>query len=182
MKGVVFNVVEEVLTELHDAETWDDLLDSAGLDGSYTALGNYGDHELLGIVEAAAAATAMTIDELWRTVGRLALPKLAARLPDIVASAGDARSFLLSVNSIIHPEVRALYPDARPPVFEFTESGQELIVRYRSARRLDSLAEGLMLGCGDLFAEVVNVLPLADEAAHPDEALFAVSFGAVDDG
>ena len=29
----------------------------------------------------------------------------------------DARTFLLSVNEIIHPEVRMIYPDAIPPVF-----------------------------------------------------------------
>jgi len=175
VKGVVFNVVEEVVTELYDADTWDDLLAAAGVDGAYTALGNYGDDELMAIVDAAVAATGLTPDDLWRTVGRLALPKLAARLPDLVAGAGDARSFLLAVNDIIHPEVRALYPESVPPVFEFEGSGPELLVRYRSTRRLDALAQGLMIGCGDLFDEGVDVEP-ADGPTAPDEALFSVRF------
>ena len=57
MKGLIFNVVEEVVTELYDADTWDDLLDAAGVDGAYTALGNYDDDELIGIVDAASTAT-----------------------------------------------------------------------------------------------------------------------------
>jgi hypothetical protein len=175
VKGVVFNVVEEVVTELYDAATWDDLLAAAEVDGAYTALGNYGDDELLGIVDAAAAATGMALDDLWRTVGRLALPRLAARLPDLAAQAGDARSFLMAVNDIIHPEVRALYPESVPPVFEFEMSAAHLLVRYRSARRLDALAQGLMIGCGDLFDEVVHVEPIGGATA-PDEALFSVRF------
>lgn len=173
MKGVVFNVVEAVVTELYGADTWDDLLDAAGVEGAYTALGNYDDQEMLRIVDAAAGATGLAVDDLWRTVGRLALPKLAARLPDVVARTGDARSFLMGVNDIIHPEVRALYPEAVPPVFEFEETPSDLVVRYRSARRLDALAEGLMIGCGDLFDERV-VVQRIDGPVGPDEVLFSV--------
>ncbi len=43
MKGVVFNIVEEFVTEQWSADDWDDLLDAAGLDGAYTALGTYTD-------------------------------------------------------------------------------------------------------------------------------------------
>lgn len=158
MKGVIFNVVEEVVTDLYDRDTWDDLLDAAEADGAYTALGNYADAELVLIAEVAAAATGMAIDDLWRTVGRLALPKLAARLPDSMGAGTDALSFLCDVNDIIHPQVRALYPEAVPPVFEFEhrEDG-DLAVRYRSERELVPLAEGLMLGCGDQFDQPLEV-------------------------
>ncbi|MDH3680176.1 MAG: heme NO-binding domain-containing protein [Acidimicrobiia bacterium] len=177
MKGVVFNVVEEVVTELHGGDAWDDVLVAAGLDGAYTALGNYDDDELLAIVDAAATATGITVEELWRTVGRLALPKLVDRLPESMKQTGDAKSFLLSVNDFIHPQVRALYPEARPPVFEFTERGDELLVVYRSTRRLDALAEGLMVGCGDLFGEVVDVEAVPDCGRPDDEATFSIRVG-----
>lgn len=176
MKGLIFNIVEEIITELYDADTWDDLLDAAEVDGAYTALGNYDDEQLLAIVAAASSATGIEVDDLWRTVGRRALPKLAARLPGIEEKTGDSLTFLLAVNDIIHPEVRMLYPKAAPPVFEFTETDDGLVVRYRSARRLDALAEGLMTGCGDLFGETVGVETMAGDTA-PDEALFRVRFG-----
>lgn len=158
MKGIVFNVVEEVVTELYGSDTWDDLLHAAGVDGAYTALGNYADRELVRIVEVAADATGMSPDELWRTVGRLALPKLAGRLPTSVDVGADAMSFLLDVNDIIHPQVSVLYPEAVPPVFEFNQRDHgELWIRYRSDRQLIALAEGLILGCGDLFDEPLAV-------------------------
>jgi len=34
MKGIVFNLLEEIVVEHHDEDTWDDLLDEAGVDGS----------------------------------------------------------------------------------------------------------------------------------------------------
>lgn len=158
MKGVVFNVVEEVVTDLYGRDTWDDLLDAADADGAYTALGNYADVELVRIAEVAAAATGMPLDELWRTVGRLALPKLAARLPESMGAGSDAMSFLCDVNDIIHPQVRVLYSEAVPPVFEFEPRDDGgMAVRYRSDRELISLAEGLMLGCGDLFDQPLEV-------------------------
>lgn len=176
MKGLIFNVVEEVVIELYDEDTWDDLLDATGADGAYTALGNYDDAELLGIVDAAVKATGIPSDDLWRVVGRHALPRLAERLPEAVADAADARAFLMSVNDIIHPEVRMLYPDAVPPVFEFSDDDGAMIVRYRSARRLVALAEGLIAGCGDLFDETVDVEAIEGDT-QADEALFRVRFG-----
>lgn len=43
MKGVVFNVLEQVVSAEHGEDTWDRLLDEADLDGAYTSLGSYED-------------------------------------------------------------------------------------------------------------------------------------------
>jgi|TARA_B110000459_G_scaffold195832_1_gene236997 hypothetical protein len=178
MKGVIFTTVEEIVVDLFDAHTWDDLLESAGLDGAYTALGNYGEDELVSIVTEVAAATNQGMDDVWRLVGRLALPKLASRIPTSMVDGHDARTFLLSVNEIIHPEVRMIYPDAIPPVFTFTEGpDEELLVVYRSTRRLDALAEGLMVGCGDLFKQPVEVTTADRTGLSAEEARFRVRVG-----
>ncbi len=54
MKGIIFNLVEEVVRNRYGEDTWDELLDAAGLDGAYTSLGSYPDEELLRLVAAAA--------------------------------------------------------------------------------------------------------------------------------
>ena len=41
MKGIVFNLLEEIVRETYGEDTWDDLLDSADLDGAYTSLRIY---------------------------------------------------------------------------------------------------------------------------------------------
>ena len=76
MKGVLFNIVEEIVVELFDDDTWDGVLDAAGVDGAFTALGNYEDADLVAIAAAVADATNQPVPEVWQLVGRLALPKL----------------------------------------------------------------------------------------------------------
>lgn len=163
MKGIIFNVVEEVVTELFSADTWDALLESAAVEGSYTALGNYDDHELEGIVAAGCAATGESRDGLLQIVGQRALPKLCARVPADVTEAADPFSFIERVNLIIHPEVLKLYPGSVPPVFECVRVGDDLDVTYKSRRDLASLAHGLLRAVGDRFDTAITVTPVGEE-------------------
>jgi len=173
MKGVIFNVVEEVIGDLFSPDTWDDLLDDAEVDGAYTALGDYADTELLAIVSAACKATGLSAEEVLRTIGHHALPKLAARVPESIVDAPDPLSFIRKVNDIIHPEVLKIYPDAIPPAFAFEDHDDGLVVQYRSARNLPALAEGLLSGVSLLFDEQVSVRAL--DPGENDEPRFLVT-------
>ena len=158
MKGIVFNLLEEaVSTEFGDA-TWDRLLDDAQLDGAYTSLGSYDDAEILRLVAVASKALGIPEEDVLRWFGRRAMPLLAKRYPAFFANHASARGFLLTLNSIIHPEVRKLYPGASPPVFDFdTGDGDVLVIGYNSARRLCALAEGFMQGAAEHFGEQAEI-------------------------
>lgn len=54
MKSIIFNLLEQVVTDAHGEDIWDDLLAGAGLEGAYTSLGNYPDEDLLSPVSAAS--------------------------------------------------------------------------------------------------------------------------------
>ncbi|MBT5579010.1 MAG: heme NO-binding domain-containing protein [Acidimicrobiaceae bacterium] len=176
MKGIIFNVAEEVVTDLYGADDWDSILASAELEGAYTSLGNYDDSEIAAIIAAASVLLEVEIEETWRIIGRYMLPLLARRIPTVTGQFDDARQFLLSVNDIIHPEVTVLYPDSVPPLFDFVDTDAGLTVRYQSARGLMALAGGLILGCGDLFGETVTVETL--DITSPTDCTFRVSFSA----
>jgi predicted hydrocarbon binding protein len=158
MKGIVFNLLEEaVSTEFGDA-TWDRLLDDAGLDGAYTSLGSYDDAEIFRLVGVASKALGIPEQDVLRWFGRRAMPLLAKRYPAFFGGHPNTRSFLLTLNSIIHPEVRKLYPGAAPPVFDFdTCDSERLVVGYNSARRLCALAEGFMAGAAEHFGEQADI-------------------------
>ncbi len=158
MKGIVFNLLEEaVTTEFGDA-TWDRLLDDAGLDGAYTSLGSYDDAEVVRLVVVASNSLQIPPQDVLRWFGRRAMPLLAQRYPAFFASHANTRSFLLTLNNIIHPEVRKLYPGASPPVFDFdTGDGDTLVIGYNSARRLCALAEGFMRGAAEHFGEQADI-------------------------
>ena len=64
----------------------------------------------------------------------------------------------MTLNAIIHPEVRKLYPGADVPEFSFDASTEDLLVMgYRSRRRLCGFAEGLLEGAGDHYGESVRI-------------------------
>jgi predicted hydrocarbon binding protein len=62
------------------------------------------------------------------------------------------KPFLLTLDQVIHVEVRKLYSDAGLPEFKYQdENDNELVMLYRSPRKLCALAEGLMAGAAKHF-------------------------------
>lgn len=177
MKGIIFNVVEDAIVAEHGEEVWDALLDSAGLDGAFTAIGNYPDESLAALVQAGSTALGVPPSDLTRHLGRAALLGLAARYPHFFAPHDDARSFLLTLNEVIHPEVRKLHADTDPPEFWF-EPGDDggLVVHYRSARRLCALAEGMIAGSGSHFGDTVTVDQVQCMGDGHDHCILHVTF------
>jgi predicted hydrocarbon binding protein len=158
VKGIVFNLLEEAVSSTYGDAAWDRLLDAAGLEGAYTSLGSYDDAEIAALVRAAADALDIPEDTVLRWFGRRAMPLLARRYPVIFDSHANVRSFLLSLNSIIHPEVCKLYPGARTPVFAFdTSVAGVLKIGYDSPRRLCALADGFMHGAATHFGERIEL-------------------------
>ncbi len=161
MKGVLFNVVEDVVTEAISGEAWDDVIDQAGVEGAYTSLGTYPDEELGKIVAAVSSAADMSADDTQRLAGRLGFKHLVRRAPHLLEGLDDWRSVLRSLDDIIHPEVRKIYPDADVPGFDTRDDGQTLVVVYSSKRGLCALADGLICGTGDWFDTELEVTHMA---------------------
>lgn len=158
MKGIVFNLLEQVVTDAHGEDVWEDLLDEAGVDGAYTSLGSYADEDMLRLVAAASETLDLPPDEIVRWFGRSAIPHFAKRYPALFDAHESARPFVLTLNSIIHPEVRKLYPGATVPDFDFEPSSPDgLLMGYGSPRKMCSFAEGLLEGAADHFGEVVEI-------------------------
>jgi predicted hydrocarbon binding protein len=157
MKGVLFNVVEDVVTETLSADAWDDVLDAAGVPGSYTSLGTYPDAELGAIVQATAELADLSVDDTFRLAGRLGFRHLASRNQALVDRFGGWRELISSLDDIIHPDVRKVYADSEVPGFVAVDAGDALHVTYTSQRSLCALAEGLMAGAGAWFDREVSV-------------------------
>lgn len=164
MKGIIFNLLEAVVIDEHGEDAWDDLLDAAGVEGSYAALGNYPDAELLRLVALMPDAFGGDRNAQLRWFGRRAMPILAHRYADFFESPTDTRSFLLTLNNIIHAEVRKLYPDADVPTFDFDPvpgveppPGDALVMGYESTRRLCALAEGFIHGVADHYGQAATI-------------------------
>jgi hypothetical protein len=157
MKGVVFNLLEEVVRRQHGEDVWDEMLDRANASGAYTSLGNYDDAEIVRLVAAASEMLGKPASEVLRWFGREAMKELFQKYPAFFEPYDTSRAFVLAVNSIIHPEVRKLYSGASCPHFRFDDLDDGgLSMVYRSARKLCHLAEGFVEGAADHYGEVVD--------------------------
>lgn len=177
MKGIVFNLLEEVVTREHGAGTWDALLDAAELDGAYTSLGSYPDEDAGKLVAAASTALGIAPGEVLRWFGRNAMPILASRYPPFFTTHKTVRPFLLSLNSIIHPEVRKIYPGADVPVFDFDDAPDgALLMGYASARKLCALAQGFVEGAAGHFGESIVFEHVRCMHKGDPKCLFRIAF------
>jgi hypothetical protein len=177
MKGIVFKLLEESVRGEFGEDTWDDLLDAAGLDGAYTSLGSYPDAELTKLVEAASARLNLPPDEVIRWFGRRALPLMAANYPAFFTPHTTTRSFVLTLNGIIHPEVRKIYPGADVPEFDFdTSSDEVLVMGYQSPRKLCALAHGLVEGAAAHYGEEATFEQSRCMHRGDEKCVFHISF------
>lgn len=156
MKGVVFNLLEETVVRAFGADTWDTLLDMSGASGAYTSLGAYPDSELESLVEAAGKALSLDRDAVLRWFGIQAIPVLAELYPVFFTGAPDARTFVEGVNTIIHAEVRKLYPGAECPHFRMqADASGDLVMHYLSNRNMCALAQGFVEGAAAWYGTEV---------------------------
>ena len=180
IKGIIFNLLEEIVREEHGEDAWDDLLDAADLDGVYTSLGNYPDEQMHRLVAAAAAALNLSAEDVLVWAGRRTLPLMAGRFPHFFDAHTTTRSFLLTLNSMIHPEVRKLYPGANTPEFDFDASDPDtLVMHYRSARRLCAYAQGLVEGAAEHYGQKAIFTQSACLHRGDPACIFQISFSAV---
>ena len=177
VKGIVFSLLEQVVSAEYGADTWDELLDAAGASGVYTSLGNYPDEELMKLVGAASVKLELEPDVVVSWFGRNAVPLFAESYPQFFDPHQDTQSFVLTLNGIIHPEVRKLYPGAIVPDFDFDTSSPEVLrMGYRSPRKLCAFAEGLIAGAADHYGEEAAIEQSECMKRGSDRCLLEIRF------
>ena len=158
VKGIVFNLLEHVAVDRYGEDAWDDILARSKLVGAYTSLGSYPDDQFRRLIDAASAALDLPADDVIRWFGRSAIPLLAETYPALFTPHSQTLEFLLTLNDIIHPEVRKLYPGADVPEFQMDVGDDgSLTIGYGSRRKLCAFAEGLIQGAADHYTERVVI-------------------------
>ena len=155
MKGVVFTLFNELVETQFGLETWDHLLTTVNpaSEGIYTAGETYPDEELLALVGALSDKTNIPAPDLVRAFGEYMFPKLAENYPVFLENESSLKSFLKTVHDVIHVEVRKLFPEAGLPTIEYEDPAEnQLIMLYRSPRKMCHLSEGLINGAAKHFA------------------------------
>jgi hypothetical protein len=160
MKGIVFTLLNDLVEERFGLGMWDKILAKVQpvSGGVYNAGGTYPDTELFAIVGALSEFTQIPSKVLVQTFGEFMFPVLAKRYQVFFRSGQTLKDFLLSIHSVVHVEVRKLYPNAGLPDFSYEDTGSNsLAMVYRSERRLCALAEGLLLGASKHFGQAIEL-------------------------
>jgi hypothetical protein len=144
MKGMVYTGFAQMVAEKWDEDLVDDILDDAGLDGAYTAVGTYPHEQMIALVTALSKRTDVPAGDLVMAFGEYLLGMLHGVHPEFFDENPDLPSFLLAIDKKVHVEVRKLYPDANPPRLECRLDGPVVKVYYESHRPFADLCEGLL--------------------------------------
>jgi hypothetical protein len=109
-------------------------------------------------VSAAAEVVGRPEQDTVRWFARASTPWLVERYPAFFSGHRSLRTFLPTLDDVIHREVRKLYPGAIAPSFAFSTSPEgHLRLEYTSPRKLCAFAEGLIEGTAVHFGETVRV-------------------------
>lgn len=171
MKGIVFNMLNDLVEEKFGMDTWDDLIDATApaSRGIYTSVELYPDEELLAYVGAISAHTGAAPADVVRMFGDYMLGRFAEIHPEFFEG-HTIKSFLQSVHDVIHVEVEKLHPDVVLPNFTYEDPADDaLVMHYHSPRELCHLAEGLIQGCGrhfDVHVALEHDVCMHDGADH----------------
>ncbi len=155
MKGVVFNLLEAFVVENWGEDTYWKLVDACSLetsDGVFVGPGTYPDADLFTMVTKASEMLEIPAVEAIRAFGKFSFPHLMEKGGPLVADVESAKELLKQVDSVIHVEVRKMYPGAVTPVFRFEDPAPDrLTLEYRSSRKLCPFVEGLIEAAGEHY-------------------------------
>jgi len=158
MKGVVFDILRDMIEEQFGLEGWNQLLEKSGSDGMYLSSESYDDGEMLTLLGVACEMTGKDQQSLLREFGRYMVTEFYSRFPVFFDNCSSLFDFLKSVDEIVHVEVLKFYPDANLPQFRYDDhDSQQLIMTYKSPRKLCHLAEGLIEGAAAHYQAPVQV-------------------------
>ena len=157
MKGIVFTLFNELVEKAFGLKAWDDLLKRTGQDGIYTAAQTYPDSAILSMVGGLSEQSGVPGGQLLRTFGEFMLKGFVDQYPTFFPAGMSAKELLMSVDGIIHVEVKKLFSEVQLPRFEYEDpAADRLVLIYRSKRQLCALAEGLIDGTAKHFGEKIT--------------------------
>lgn len=158
MKGVIFKAFEKFVIANWGDAFFEELIDAtpAAGRGAFVGPGTYPDEVLVALLTTAVQKLGVAPEVALRSLGRFAFAELAAGLPGCTQGHVHPLTFLESIESIIHVEVRKLYPEARTPRILVERRGEAVRLVYESARRLCPLMIGLVEGACAAFGHDVQ--------------------------
>ncbi len=105
------------------------------------------DADVVAVIVKAAGALGADVQDVLRDFGEFLVPALLDHYRPLVTGEWSALDLIEQTEAVIHTAVRLQQPGARPPALSVTRTAtDELVVDYRSERRMCAVAEGIATG------------------------------------
>jgi predicted hydrocarbon binding protein len=159
MKGIIFNLLEDMVVAKCGMQVWNDLLAKhAPSDRVYISAKSYSEAELFSIVQDVALQLNLPVQEVVKAFGRFLFGGLASRHADVVQRFNDFSSLVLGIHDVIHLEVNKLYHEpSLPTITGKIVSKHRIELIYSSPRQLCYCAEGLLYGAAEHFQQSIAI-------------------------
>jgi hypothetical protein len=150
MKGVVFVALEDLVQERFGLSKWNKIIRDSKIksEGIYTRGEFYDDKELFSLLEFMSIELKKKKENLQMIFGVFLIKYFYKQYPLLFVN-HTFDTFLLSINNIVHSEIKKLNAEASPPEIQYDPETKEII--YKSNRKLCFLAYGLIKGSAEIF-------------------------------
>jgi hypothetical protein len=157
--GIIFSELKKYVESKLGADTWPALLDAAGLGPKlYMNIQSYPDQDAVSLVMTASRLTGQPAPNILQDFGEYIAEHLIGMYRSLVRPEWKTLELLENVERTIHTIVRARHPGAVPAQITCVRTGpQEVMLTYRSARRMCPVAKGIVLGLGRYYRQQVTV-------------------------
>lgn len=184
MKGVVFRYLSNFVTENYGYEAWLQGIEQSDLEtpeGVYVGPGEYPDSDLFALVGTFSEMTKIAVPDLVYAFGKFLFHGFHKDFPHFFVKPKNTKELLLSIQDVIHVEVRKLHPGAKTPKFTYEDPGEgKLIMHYDSPRKICFLARGLMEEAGKVYNEKVEVEETQCVHQGAEHCVFSITFSGGD--
>mgnify|MGYP001591517221 FL=1 len=162
MYGVIFDFLRDYVIERHGGEkTWKALLEGIGQSSYkiYFPIAEYPDEEIVALAQTAAGALNLPLPLVLEDFGAYVGHKLVSfyhmyvksknwKTFDIIENAGE------NIHDAVHRHNNKRVP---PHIRAQRQSDNELVLFYRSKRKLCPVVKGIVTGLGEVFHESFDV-------------------------
>jgi len=160
MKGIILSEFVEFLEVALGGDRAQKIIDSSGVKslGAYSRVGLYDYHELIQLLTQTVSDTDTEADVLLAGFSDHLFEMFKRDYDFFFNGVSSAAEMLTQIDDHIHVEVQKLYPDAELPKFDYSRSGNQLTLNYRSPRPLASVAQALVGACLKFFGDTEKLI------------------------
>ena len=160
MKGFIFSEFIEMVEGQYGYAFVNQMINNTEslTHGSYTSISTYPVQELLDMVAFISINKKIPVNDLLVAFGKYLFPKFVLFFPQFFIEPQSFYSFLEKLESIIHVEVRKLFPAAETPSIKIQmHQDMSMELFYSSSRKMGCFALGILESAAEYFHQNVDI-------------------------